>query len=143
MPQPSRKIIVAALFVCDMHSAGWAACRYADGAAAAEPGFSQEVTNSKTWGREFMELYGKLVKDDQSVVTTSVRDSGVAMTTKCSSHDLFRTHLALRGWSEVIMKGIPPELQKTGRSYTLTDKGRKNLRELLLTLAIMNQSRPL
>lgn len=130
-------------FLICLPSTGWAACKYADGTAAPEPGFSQEATESKTWGPKFVELYGQLSKGDQSIVAAMVQDTGVAMTTKCSNHDLFWTHLSLLGWSKVVTNGIPPELQKIGRTYALTDKGKKSVRELLMTLAIMNQRRPL
>lgn len=141
--KPLAAILTVCGFLVGVPSSGWAACKYADGTAAPEPGFLHKATESKTWGPKFIELYGQLSKSDQSVVAGMVQDSGVAMTTKCSNHDLFWTHLSLVGWSKVVTDGIPPELQKIGRTYALTDEGRKSVRELLMTLAIMNQRRPL
>lgn len=111
---------------------GHAACFYADGTSAPEPGPSPAARKSKDWGPKFVELFNTLSKGDKSTVVAILQRPGAALlTTKCSNNDLFWTHLSLIGLSGEAPDAVPAALAETGRAFELTEQGSQTLPLLL------------
>ena len=124
--------ILTAVAVLSLPSTGWTACKHADGTPAPEPGPSQAAKQSKTWGPKFVELFSNLSRGDKSVVVSALKVGDAAiLTTRCSNHDLFWTHLSLVEMSEVVDSGLPEPVRELTRSYKLTAHGQKALPDLL------------
>ena len=125
-------IILTTILGVILPSLSWAACRYADGATAPEPGLSQKALESKDWGPKLVELFNNLSKGDKSIVAAILRKPGAAlMTTKCSNNDLFWTHLSLVGMSEVVPDAVPAAAADFARAFKLTARGSRDLPGLL------------
>ena len=132
MPRKSIYVTLTALVLIVLPSTGWTACTYADGTPAPQPGPSKAAAASKSWEPKFVELYSSLSKGDKSVVASALKvPNAEILTTRCSNHDLFWSHLSLAGISEVVDIGLPEPVKELTRAYKLTPSGRKSLPDLL------------
>lgn len=136
MPRKSIFTSFTLTALLTLPSSGWAACKYADGTPAPEPGVSEAATASKNWESKFVELYSALSRGDKSVVASALKvGNAEVLTTRCSAHDLFWTHLSLVGMSEVVDMGLPEPVRELTRAYKLTTHGQNALSDLLRAAA--------
>ena len=132
MSRKSIFIILTGLALLVLPSVGWAACKYADGSSAPEPGRSQATKESETWQRKFVELLSNLSRGDKSTVDAALKvGTEPVLTTRCANQDLFWGHLSLVGMSEVVDMGLPEPVKKLTRAYKLTPFGQKTLPDLM------------